>query len=77
LLADGQAVSTPELCAALGRALGRRARLFPFPPALLPLRSLTSSLEVDDAAIRRELAWKPPFSMEEGLRATADWYRRR
>jgi len=48
----------------------------PFPAALLP-RQLTGSLEVDDAAIRRELGWKPPFSLEEGLRLTAAWYRNR
>jgi UDP-glucose 4-epimerase len=77
LLADGQPISTPELCVAIGQALGRRARLFPLPSMLLPFKSLTSSLEVDGAAIRRELAWRPPFTMEEGLRATADWYRRR
>jgi UDP-glucose 4-epimerase len=77
LLADGEPISTPELCVAIGQALGRRVRLFPFPSMLLPFRSLTSSLELDDAAIRCELAWRPPFSMEEGLRATADWYRRR
>jgi UDP-glucose 4-epimerase len=72
-VADGAPVSTPELCRALGRALGRPARLFAFPPALLPAR-LAGSLEVDDAAIRRELGWRPPFSFEAGLRATADWY---
>ena len=70
-------MSTPELCHALARALGRPARLFAFPRALIPFRSLTRSLEVDDAAIRRELGWRPPFSFEEGLRATAQWYRNR
>jgi nucleoside-diphosphate-sugar epimerase len=36
---------------------------------------LLGSLAVDDARIRRELGWKPPFSMDEGLRATVAWYR--
>ena len=74
LPADGAPTSTPELCLKIGRALGRPARFFPFPPALLP-RALAASLEVDDAAAQRELGWRPPFSMEEGLRVTADWYR--
>jgi nucleoside-diphosphate-sugar epimerase len=74
---DGVALSTPALCRAIGKALGRPARLFPFPPALLPVERLTGSLEVDDSAIRNELGWRPPFSMEEGLRATAEWYRTR
>lgn len=79
LVSDGPAVSTAELCRALGEALGRPARLFPFPGALLDsipaLRALTRSLEVDDRALRSELGWQPPFSLGEGLRATARWYR--
>jgi len=46
----------------------------PFPPRLLPFERLTGSLEVDDAPLRRELGWLPPFSFEEGLRDTAHWY---
>lgn len=76
-VSDGTPVSTPLLCRALGDALGRPARLFGFPPALLPLGKLTGSLEIDDTAIRRELDWRPPFSFDEGLRATARWYRGR
>lgn len=74
---DGAAISTPALCRAIGEALGRPARLFPFPPALLPAERLTGSLEVDDSAIRSELGWRPPFSTQQGLRATAEWYRTR
>ena len=78
-LSDGPPVSTPDLCRAIGAALERPARLFAFPPALLellpPARKLTRSMVVDDAAIRRELGWEPPHSMEEGLRFTAAWFR--
>jgi nucleoside-diphosphate-sugar epimerase len=77
LVSDGSSLSTPQLCRAIGDALGRPARLFPFPAALLPIKSLTRSLEVDDSAVRRELDWRPRFSLEEGLRATAAWYSRR
>ena len=76
-VSDGAPVSTPALCRAIGDALGRPARLFPFPPRLLPFERLTGSFEVDDAPLRRDLGWRPPFSLEQGLRATADWYRRR
>jgi nucleoside-diphosphate-sugar epimerase len=72
LVSDGGAVSTPQLCREIGEALGRPARLFPFPPALLP-RKLAGSLELDDSAIRA-LGWRPPFTRQEGLKATADWY---
>jgi nucleoside-diphosphate-sugar epimerase len=75
LVSDGAPVSTPQLCRAIGAALGRPARLFPVP--WLPGKALTASLEVDDRAIRAELGWKPPFSFEEGLRLAAAWYRNR
>jgi len=73
---DGATTSTPELCRTIGRALGRRARLFPFPPALLP-NALAASFEIDDAAAHRELGWRPSLTTEDGLRATAAWYRGR
>ena len=68
LVSDGAPVSTPQLCRELGAALGRRARLFAFPPALLPAK-LSRSLEV------LHTDWKQPFTREQGLRATAQWFR--
>jgi nucleoside-diphosphate-sugar epimerase len=77
-VADGAPVSVPQLCRALGEALGRPARLLPFPPALLGLapglRSLVRSLVVDDSALRA-LGWRPPYSMQRGLKETVRWYR--
>jgi nucleoside-diphosphate-sugar epimerase len=79
LVSDGQAVSTPELCRALGRALGRPARLFPLPVGALELlpamKPLTRSLEVDDGLIRREFGWRAPVPFDAGLSMTAEWYR--
>lgn len=37
---------------------------------------LTGSLTLDSSKIRRELGWVPPFSMDEGLRETAEWFKR-
>jgi UDP-glucose 4-epimerase len=73
-VSDGVSRSTAQWCQALGRALGKPARLFPFPTVLLP-KKLTGFLEVDDSAIRMDLGWRPPFTPEEGLRATARWYK--
>jgi nucleoside-diphosphate-sugar epimerase len=73
LVSDGAPISTRQLCREIGDALGRPARLLPFPPALLP-RKLVASLEVDDSLIRRTLNWHPPYTRQEGLQATADWY---
>ena len=74
IVSDGHAVSTPGLCGEIGRALGRPARLFHFPPRLLPTK-LAASLEVDDSAIRRALGWRPAFSLQQGLGDTVRWYR--
>lgn len=76
LVSDGAPISTAALCRELAAALGRRARLFPWSPSLLP-RRLAATLEIDDSAIRRSLGWQPPHSRQAGLRATAEWYRRR
>jgi nucleoside-diphosphate-sugar epimerase len=76
LVSDGMPVSTPQLCRELGQALGTRARLFPFPSVLLP-QKLAASLEVDDTAFRRVMGWQAPVSREQGLHATAAWYRAR
>jgi len=80
MVSDGAPRSTPQFCRDIGAALGRPARLLPFPAALLrrvpALAPLVLDLVLDDSALRGELAWRPPFSLEEGLRATAEWYRR-
>jgi len=85
LVSDGDDVSTPELIRRTAAAFGVKAALFPFPPELLRLAGritgkvsavdrLLGSLAVDTSAIRRELGWKPPFTMEQGLAATAEWF---
>lgn len=81
LVDDDAPVSTPELCLSIGAALGRRALLLPFPVALLklaaPLQKVTGSLVMDSGAFRRDLGWRPPYSMEQGLAETASWWRDR
>lgn len=85
LIRDGEDLSTPELARRLAAALDRRARLFPVPGAVLRLAAgclgrkaeaerLLGSLTVDDGAIRRDLGWRPPFTVVEGLADTAAWF---
>ena len=85
LVSDGEDVSSAELIRRLARAMHRPARLIPLPPAWLraagtllgrgaEVDRLLGSLCVDSSKIRRELGWRPPFSMDEGLRQTADNY---
>jgi nucleoside-diphosphate-sugar epimerase len=86
LVADGGALSTAELVRQIRRALGRLARLAAVPPAALQtlaasigrqsaFERLTESFEIDASLIGRELDWRPAFSFEQGLAATAAWYR--
>ncbi len=84
---DGVPRSTPELVRAIASALGRPARLLPFPPALLEacgaligrgdtVRRLTRSLELDDRAIRTGIGWRAPRTFETEIGETVEWYRR-
>jgi nucleoside-diphosphate-sugar epimerase len=86
LVSDGEDVSTPELIRKVAVAVGKPARLFSVPPSLLRLAGrltgksetidrLIGSLTVDSSKIRKELDWKPPYTMEQGLRETAEWFK--
>lgn len=85
LVCDGEDVSTPELVRRIAAACGRPSRLFPFPLTLMRLAGtmsgkrvevdrLAGSLQVDSSKIQRELGWKPPFTLEQGLAETAEWF---
>ncbi len=85
LLADDEAVSSPDLVRVLAEAMGRRVRMFAVPVPLMELaakvlkkqsefRRLTGSLEVDAARIRVELGWKPLKGLRQGLEEMARWY---
>jgi len=85
LMSDGDDVSTPELIRRTAVALGVKPVLIPFPPTLMRLAGriagkssavdrLLGSLTVDSSRIRQELGWTPPFSMEQGLAVTAEWF---
>lgn len=87
LVSDGEDVSTPELVRRMALALDRRPRLLPCPVSLLHLggtvlgkrdeiQRLTGSLQVNSRALREDLGWRPRFSLDQGLIATARWYHR-
>jgi len=88
LVSDGEDVSMPDLVRGLARALGVKPRLLSFPLAALGLAAtlagkraefarVTGSLQVDSSRIRRELDWRPPFTLAQGLELTAKWYHAR
>jgi len=86
LVADDESPSTPELVSRLANALGHSARMWPVPVSWLRLagriarreeevRRLVGSLAVDTSLARTRFGWQPPFTLSQGLTATALWYR--
>ena len=78
-------VSTPDLLEKLAAQLGSKLCAWPFPVALLHgagkllgksamVNRLTGSLIVDTRKVRQQLEWTPPFTLDEGLRDTVQWY---
>ena len=85
LICDGEKVSTPELIKKIATALGKSARLFHIPLFLMKIVGkligksaaidrLIGTLIIDHAKFRKKLGWKPPYTMEHGLRETAKWF---
>jgi nucleoside-diphosphate-sugar epimerase len=78
LASDGEDLSTTDLLRRLASAMGRPARLFDVPPAMLwtvgrlcgrgaQVERLLGSLQVDISATRAALDWAPPVSVDLGL----------
>lgn len=85
LVSDGDDFSTSGLLRGMARALGRPARLFPIPGALLKCcaallgkqvvwQRICGSLQVDIGKTRDLLGWTPPISLEAALESTAREY---
>ena len=83
LVSDGEDLSTAELLRRTARALGVPARLLPIPAGALALAArlvgradlwqrLGGTLQVDGMPTRQLLNWRPPVSVDEGLRAAVD-----
>lgn len=82
LAADPEPVSTAQLICWIAAGLGRRARLWPLPPAWLAaagwavgradaVRRLMDSLEVDASATGRCLSWEASCSLAAEVQAMA------
>ncbi len=79
LASDGEDLSTADLLHRLARAMRRPARLVPVPKGLLEgglkllgrddlAQRLCGSLQVDITKTCERLGWKPPVTVDEGLR---------
>lgn len=85
LVSDGQDLSTTALLHRMGLALGKPARLLPFPQSLLITglnllgkqqiaQRLCGSLQVDITKTCTLLDWKPPQRVDAALKQTANYY---
>ena len=83
---DGADPTVAELARALGAHLQKPARLLPVPVGCMrvvgrltrrssQVERLIGSLQVDSSLIRSVLDWEPRYSLDDGLAATARWYR--
>jgi nucleoside-diphosphate-sugar epimerase len=83
---DGPPISTPTMVRHLARALGRRARLVSFSPALITLfaalagrretaDSLLGSLAVNGMAFRAATGWQAPVAQKAAFDDVAKWYK--
>jgi nucleoside-diphosphate-sugar epimerase len=86
LVKDSEDISTRELITRLARLLNRPVRLVPVPESLIRLVArltmtkeaagrILDSLVIDSDCTQQLLKWTPPVTLDEGLAATARWYR--
>lgn len=79
LAGDGEDLSTTELLRGIADAMGKPARLISVPASLLQLgatllgrekmaQRLLGSLQIDISKTCELLDWKPPYTVQEGLR---------
>ena len=86
---DGEDIDVATLCRALATKLDRRATLWPLPRRVFDatarlsggyglstslVASLFEPFALDDGALREELGWSPPQTLDAGLAQTAAGY---
>ncbi len=85
LVSDGNPISTPQLLTHISAAMGKKPRMFAFPPHLV--RSvltflgkkgiydrLWGDMSLDTGKIQKVLGWHPVISADAGILQTVDWY---
>lgn len=79
MVSDGEDLSTPELVKRIAAAMKRSPRLFPVPTSWLGLAAkiagkhdvaqrILESLQIETAKASALLGWRPPVTVDEGLR---------
>lgn len=85
LVSDDEDLSTTELLHRVTKAIGRQSHLLPINQHILQFglnligkkalaQRLCGSLQVDISKAKTLLNWTPPFSVDEGLRLTVEYF---
>jgi nucleoside-diphosphate-sugar epimerase len=82
LLKDREDYSTRSLYGSICHALRKRPRFLPIPAWVVGVGGrlsedfgkITRSFRISSAKIEKELGFRPPVSMEEGIERTVKWY---
>lgn len=83
ILKDSEDYSTRRIYSVICRELRITPRFLPVSPTMLrlggilsgDLRKVAGSFRVSGAKIEKDLGFVPPFSLEEGMARTVEWYR--
>ena len=86
LPSDSKTIKTRNLINILYSEFGYRSRLFYFPSKVLYLifnllgkreqfSRLNNSLIVDSNEVEKQINWTPPYSFEDGIKITVNWYK--
>jgi len=83
ILKDQEDYSTRRIHGAICSALGKKPRYFPVPSLAVRVggwlsgdfRKITGPFRVSGAKFEEEMRFTPPFSLEEGIERTVEWYR--
>lgn len=84
ILKDREDYSTRMVYAAICYALGKRPRYIPIPSLVVRMgeslsedfRKITTSFRVSSAKFEKELHFSTPYTLDEGMERTVEWFRR-
>jgi UDP-glucose 4-epimerase len=84
ILKDREDYSSKMVYSAICNAFGKKPRYLPLPSLAVRMggslsedfRKITTSFRVSSAEFEKDLHFTPPFTLEEGIERTVEWYKR-
>jgi len=74
-LGTGEAMSIGDIAHLLMKLVGREVPISDAPERVRPAKSEVTALVSDNSKAREKLGWAPSLSLEDGLRATIEFFR--